>query len=461
MTNKQKVTDKIVDGFQQLKGKASVYCFTKDIIPFVLREVIYKFTAKRTSSKIFIIVDSYTTRKSILDYIDKNPIHTVYTLSCLSDSYVKQEYRYINDLAILVGVNDKLDVINKINIESKFTLCIFTKNIMNNEFINNVRRVLPCIDLGELTNAVNNDKIYSPVEEHRCRIDLINDSDRPAYDKYTDFINTSITIFGSLEVIEYCRNGIEKENISAVQFRNEFANENGWNDQLDTSVPYLRQIDDIYNPNALLERANLFYSISRKRRDLCSSAIDKLEVIADIVKNNIDKKILIVSKNGEFASKITKYINENISDICRNYHDCIEDSVAVDSLGNVIRIKSGAKKGQPKILCHQAQSSLNEALFNNGSINVLSIKNSSNTKLKIACDLVILTSTLYSNIIDVKKRFVNVKFDDINTIVYRLYCAETIEQTAIENEKTYSNIKVVEEQEKFIGYDENSNCIIL
>lgn len=75
--------------------------------------------------------------------------------------------------------------------------------------------------------------------------------------------------------------------------------------------------------------------------------------------------------------------------------------------------------------------------------------------------MVILTSTLYSNIIDIKKRFVNVKFDDINTIVYRLYCAETIEQAAIENEKTYSNIKVVEEQEKFIGYDENSNCIIL
>lgn len=345
MTNKQKITNKIVDSFQQLRGKASVYCFTKDIIPFILREIIYKFTSKRDSSKIFIVVDSYATRKSILDYINKNPINTSYTLSCLSYNYVNRNYRYINDLTILIGVNNNLDIINKLNTESKFTLCVFTKNIMDANFINNVRRILPCIDLGELTIAVNNDKIYSPVEEHRCRVDLINDSDKPIYDKYTDFINTSIAIFGSLEIIEHCRNGIEQLNVSAAQFRNEFANENGWNDQLDTSVPYLRQIDDIYNPNALLERANLFYNISRKRRDLCSSATDKLEVIADIVKNNIDKKILIVSKNGEFASRITKYINENIADICRNYHDCIEDSIAVDSLGNVIRIKSGLTLG--------------------------------------------------------------------------------------------------------------------
>ena len=40
MKIKEKVIQQVLDGFQRLKGRASFYCFTKDIIPDIVFNII-------------------------------------------------------------------------------------------------------------------------------------------------------------------------------------------------------------------------------------------------------------------------------------------------------------------------------------------------------------------------------------------------------------------------------------
>ena len=330
---------------------------------------------------------------------------------------------------------------------------------MNIDFINKVRTFLPCIETAELHIKNKLDKIYSPVEEHRIGVEL-SDNDKETYDKYTDYINTSISIFGSLDNIEKCKHGDSKLNISSAEFRNNIAKENGWREDLDTTIPFIKQIDETYNPNILYERACNFYTITKQRRDLVSDNDSKLESILKVIKNNLDKRILIISKRAEYANKITKYlINNDIK--CGDYHDCIDDAIAVDINGDPVYYKYGDKKGQVKIIGSQAQSTLNEKLFNLNQLNVLSVKNTSNNKLKIACDIVILTSSLCDSIFDIKQRFMNITFRNNPTIVYKIYCMNTLENDKLNNSVNTNIIKVINENEDFIKIDEKNGCIIL
>ena len=458
MNNKEKLIDTIITGFQSNKGKSSFYCFNKKIVPEIIYSVIYRFIAKHSNIPIFIVVDSYYTRKSILDYINEKEITA--NITCMNADFIKDKYKYNYMLSILVGINDDFNVISKISTDSKFTMCILTNNVMNNDFINNVRKILPNIDTAKFDNKIKLDNICSPVEEYRYGIDL-SEEDTNSYNKYTDYINTSISVFEELDNIEKCRKGDTKLNISAVEFRNELAKKNGWSENLDMSIDFMRQIDDIYNPNTLLERANNFYTIAKNRRDLCCNNINKFNIIKEILEENIDKKILIVSKSGEYAAAITNYINTETEFTCKDYHDSIKDAVAIDENGNPLFIKTGINKGNVKIIGSQAQSTANQALYNNNIINILSIKNASNTKLKIACDVVILTTSLFFNIVSVKQRFTNVSFNNNLLKVYRIYCNDTIEQQQLYKEKNYPFINIIDKTENFIEYDKNSNCIIL
>lgn len=74
----------------------------------------------------------------------------------------------------------------------------------------------------------------------------------------------------------------------------------------------------------------------------------------------------------------------------------------------------------------------------------------------------ILTTSLYDNIIDVKTRFTNIEFVGIPTKVYLVYTSNTIEQEKLRKSKPIRNVKIINANEdNFIGYDENSGDIIL
>ena len=453
-SNTTKFIEDVVNGFQQHKGKASVYCFTESIIPNLVKVVTDKFKVKHQSNDIFIVVDTFKTRQSIKNTIQDEDIKII------SADYVKTKYNYKYKFIIIIGVNENENVIDFLADESKFTLCILTKNIMDNVFINAVRRKLPNIEVSVNDNLIKADRIYTPVEEVRCAV-AMSDEDKELYDKYTEFITTSIAVFGDLSNIEKCKMGDIRLNISSSEFRYNLAKENGWSEDLDTNIDFQKQIDEIYNPNVLYERACMFYTISKKRRDLVTDNKAKLEEIANICKENTNKQILILSKRGEYAREITKYLEtQNIK--CGDYHDCIEDMVAVDDYGNPILVKSGVNKGKPRIVGSQFISTTNLSKFNQQYINVLSIKNSSNNKLKTAIDLIIITSPLCDSIIDIKRRFTEVEFTGTITKVFKVYLTNTIEYDKLNKEKESTLFKIVDKYEQdFIEIDENSGDIIL
>lgn len=75
--------------------------------------------------------------------------------------------------------------------------------------------------------------------------------------------------------------------------------------------------------------------------------------------------------------------------------------------------------------------------------------------------MVIFTSSLCDNIIDVKSRFVNITFNGILTKIYRIYCNGTIENNKLNNEKENTLFTIINETENNVAYDENSGDIIL
>lgn len=460
--SKDNIIKNIIDGFQARKGKMSFYCFDDEFIPEIIYNVIMPFHKKRSNEQIFIVTDTYDTRVKIINYLKSKYNITAengYNIKILSQTYINAWYHYIYNLTIIVGVNDNFDMINHLNDESKFTMCILTKNIMNTYFINSVRNILPNIDIENTAIATIKAHINSPVEEHLVGVEL-SDKDKETYDKYTDIINTTISILGSLDNIEKCKNGDSVLNISAAEFRTNLAKQNGWSENFDTNIPFMRQIDEYYNPEVIKDRACNFYSIAKNRRDLCTDNDAKLDAILDICIKNEGKRILIISKRGEYAAKVADYLNSN-GILCGNYHDCLDNIPAIDKQGNLILYKSGTRKGQPKFFGWQAQSSLNEKRFNDKTINVLSIKNASNVELKIACDMVILTSSKCDSIIDIKTRFANVEFIGVPTIVYRIYCNGTIESNHIYKRQIPPNVKIINDTEHEITFDENSNDIII
>ena len=150
------------------------------------------------------------------------------------------------------------------------------------------------------------------------------------------------------------------------------------------SIEFNIEIDKLYNPMALKERASQTYEIIRNRSQLLSDYEGKLEAILNIIKDNPNKKILIINKRGDFANKVTEYINNNsVSSICGNYHDKVEPIPAVDYDNTPLYYKSRAKKGERRMMAAQAQKTYNEHMFNKDKIRVLSTNNAPDKELTV------------------------------------------------------------------------------
>lgn len=344
---------------------------------------------------------------------------------------------------ISVGINDDYEGIERFIKDSKFSLVILTANIMDNKFINNLGSQLPFLRINNDIQRLLYQKTYTPVEEY-WHPTYLDEEDKELYIKYDNYIKDSISIFGDMDTIQLCRIGNPSTGQSAMDFCYEVAKRNGWDYNIDKTLDYNRQLDEIFNPMALRERINTIFTITASRKKLITDNKCKLEIIKKIVLNNIDKKILIISARGEFAYTIQRYLEDN--GICNvgGYHDELPDSYMSDINGNVIVYKSGENKGQPKLFKSQALSTNYENLYNQGHINIMSIKAASSSKLSIDVDIIILTTTLIDNIFNLKTRFNDINFANPN-IVHRIYIVDTTEEKSLLNEKPNNLISVHKE----------------
>ena len=461
MTNEQKYILQLIEGFTKRKGRASCYAFAPVKVENIIITFINLHRQKRQDTSIFIVTRTFDERVKILDLLNKYNLNNKVTI--LSQNYIKSFYDYKYDFTFLIGYNNDYATIANIARESKFILNIFTEYNNNGIFNNHIENLLPILKTNITFNDLLKDRMNYPVEEEHISVDLSED-DRKQCEKYDEYISSSMAIFGDFKNADKCRIGDVNLNISAGEFRYMLAKENGWSETLDMSIEFNKEIDNIYNPNSLFERASTLYNIIRERSNLLSDNNNKLPAIIDIINNNRDKKILIVSKRGEFANYIANYINDNTEYLCGEYHDCIPEQYINDENGKPIVYKSGENKGKAKLFKSKALSTMCLNRYNSSDklqeINLLSIKNSSDIELKTAIDLVIFTSSFCNPVNEFINRFSNIEFKTNPLKVYVIYSEDTKEENELNNRPPQKNVKIIE-SEKNIQIDEENGAVHL
>ena len=436
-------------------------------------QVLARMYARSPTILTVIIVDTIFDRSNILEFLthqecEENNVEFKKLIdSKLIRVFTKQfivggSWHSLAYLGILYNVDDY-----DLGINLYFCQCKYRLAVMNKLYTSDKNRgrlfshtpLLDCFKQIELDEL----RVSSPVEEMWIKTIIPEDSESwRLYQYYCKYIETTLNIFGSFDIMQQARIGNEKLNISSAAICAQIAQENGWNEHLDMSYDFNRSLDEMYNPNNLRDRASMTYEIIRKRSTLVSDYEGKLEKVLEIVNEHKGEKILIISKRGEFASKVTDYINEHSeTDICGNYHNKIDDIPAVDIDGNPVYIKSGIEKGKRKSMGYKAQMTLNEKKFNLGKLSCLSLSNSPDKSLNVDFDIIIITSPLCEDIRSYLYRLSDININNGKIKLFSVFCANTIEQQKLFNKPTSETHSIVNKDEIMAGTENNSAFIIV
>lgn len=439
-----------------------------DYKPFVIA-ILQRIYSRSPTTKVLVVTPSLLDRNVFIEAIthqefEENNTETQQlldnkTLQVLTEDFVKQHIKGYNYTLIIWIRPSKADELFINILCSRFKLIILDTLLSSKDMmrINNICPTLAAFKSNEIIAA----RTSTPVEEMLVGVDITEAAVKDKINKCEEYINTSLTVFGSFTNMDMCRQGNPALNISAMQMCSTIAEENGWSPNLDMSYDFNVQLDSFYNPNALHDRAKDTYDIIRLRSNLLSDYQGKLDTILDIVKNNMDKKILIINKRGEYASIVSEFINKALfKTCCVPYHDKLPPIPAIDCFGQPIFIKTGSHKGEQKIIGQRAQKTLNEKKFNKNEANILSTNASPDKDLAIDVQVIIITSPKCNNVEDYIYRLNNVDFPDGKITVYTLYCKDTTEEKqALERNQTATH-KIVNDSKNSITFDENFGVIV-
>lgn len=405
----------------------------------LLYKVLSKMYARNPTGLTVIVVESMIDRNEIIDFLthqdceenNKEFNTLIYNklIRIFTKKFLLGNWSTLANLCILYRPESYGLDINLYFSGCHYRLAIINKLLTteNNEGkLFNHTPILNCFKQNEIDEI----RVSSPVEEMWVGVNIPEDSESwKLYQYYCKYIETSLNIFGSFDIMQQARLGNETLNISSTVICNQIAEENGWNEHLDMSYAFNQKIDELYNPNALRERATNTYDIIRKRTNLLSDYEGKLEKILDLVKTNAGDKILIISYRGEFATKVTNFINDNNdTTICGNYHNKVDDIPAVDIDGNPVFIKSGREKGKRKSMGYRAQMTLNERKFNLNKLSCLSMNKAPDKSLSVDFNTVIITSPLCEDIRAYLYRLANIKPINNKIKLFSVFCKDTLEQ---------------------------------
>lgn len=443
--------------------------------PFdALRPLLYilpQLYNKSPTTSVVIIVKDFADRSSIESYLTtlnnevwNNSFRTVIhngSLRILTTEYAAE---HINDYSPLLTIIYNPSIFHFVHIamieKSKFKLVILSK-LLDNKTMDDFYTVAPSI--GNFSqNVIDEVRTNRPVKECLVGLTITPDTELDKeMNYYNREISTALAIFGNFDNIKYARLGNSATNCSSMMICDAIARTNGWDNHLDMSSEFNRDIDKLYSPSAIKERADSIYNIIRERSTKLASSKDKLSNILDIVNDNLDKNILIINKYGEFANLVTDYLNDKFGKrICANCHDKVDNVPAVDDYGNPIFIKSGPKKGQPKLLGVIAQKKLAQKLMNSHKINVISCGASPDKSLDVDIDLVIITSPLCDTIESYFYRLSKVHFSN-EVLLYTLFYKSTLEEKKLEDRTVPANHTIINDFDRNVKVDNNNDyCIV-
>ena len=455
MTNPGEIFENAINHWRDEKGIGTAIIPTPLNDKLMVLGVLQRIYARSPTINSVIITNSFSERQNIIEFLTqqenaeennkefKNLI-TSGKIKVFTDKFVKsckiKTYPFLCVWYRPDGAcKEILDYVSK----CKFKLVVLNKFLSNYDDVAKLYQVAPL--LKDFQQAeVEAIRLSTPVEETQIGVNIPADSKVYELLKYYDeYVSTSLNIFGSFDIMQQANTGNQQLNISSTQICYQIAQENGWNEHLDMNIEFNLEIDRLYNPNNLKERVSKTYEIIRERSKLLSDFEGKLDVILDIVRENKDKKILIINKRGDFASKVTDFLND-LSDtiICGNYHDKVNNIPAVTFTGQPVYYKSGARKGERKMMGAKAQKTLNVERFNKDIIHVLSTNNSPDKDLAIDVDVVIITSPMCEDIKSYMYRLSKIYFRSKLIKLYSLYCLNTKEQQMIEKKTISDNHNV-------------------
>lgn len=440
------------DWLLKCKGKGCVRIATPMSTHNYVVSVLKRIITRMPEAKIFICLDSLQDRSIILDKCKSQDINTK-TVMCITADYAKTLNRPLEGFVLGIMINtDAYEIARELVKPIKWGMMIIDR-ASPTAIVTQVDAEYPPVNNVANSALLNALRANVPTDEYRVGVVLSND-DFIMYNKYTEQINTSLSIFGDFSTIIKCLTGDKERGISAVEVRTALAHENGWNEYME-KTEFNAEIDKYYNPNALEEYASHINELLKKRRVLCNSSKNKLEIIEKIVRENEGKKIIIISLYGEYAAEVTKYLNDKFGyEICGDYHDCIEARPLVDDNGNQVYYKSGVNKGKPRYAKSTALSTMNLKRFNKvqgqlqfgesseRAMNCLSIRAASDADLEAKADLLIITGQGCGLPRNLLYRFNKIALSTPRNI-YRLYMFNTIEELELIREKNGENVNVV------------------
>lgn len=457
-----------IDHWRDAKGVGTALIPPPLIDKAMILGVLQKIYSKREDVQTLIICNNFAERGNLIEYLTQQDDETNNTefkklldnkdIKIFTSSYIETlNYNDIPFITILYHPDSLPDKVSIILNKSKFRLVVLNHLSLDKEDLTKLYSICPLLNDFK-QNEIDEIRITTPVKEIRIGVDIPADTEESKLLKYYDeFIATSINIFGSFDNIQYARVGDYKSNLSSNQFCYNLALENGWNDHLDMNIEYNVKIDELYNPANIRDRASQTYEIIRSRRKLLSDYNAKLDEILNIVKEHEGEHILIINKDGEFASKVTDYLNNmSENDICGNYHDKVDPIPASTIDGTPLFVKTGPHKGERRMFAAKAQKTLNEERFNKGYINVLSTNNSPDKDLNIPIDVIIITSPECEDMESYLYRLSYITFPNNVIKLYTIYVTNSVEEKKLQN-KTLSQAHVVEENVK---NENNCNFIV-
>lgn len=417
-----------------------------------------------------IVVADFVDKDKVKDYLlhKSEPVHSNVYSNLITKGLIKirtvieatVSFTYLNpNLVIIYNPKECLYCYVGLLDKAKFKL-VLSSNLFTGK-LEQLNNLVPRVGS---YNQASIDEIRSsrPVKEVLVPLVIDENSNlKKKLDYYNKEISTAIAIFGDFDTIKMARLGNSNTNSSSMAVCYNIARQNGWNENLDMTIQFNVEIDELYSPNALKERASGIYEIIRSRSLALASSDEKLSYILKIVEDNIDKNILIINKHGDFANEVTKYINDNTHyNSCYNYHDKVENIPAIDDNGNEVLVKSGVNKGKPKILGVKSQKNLAQKLMNKGAIHVLSTNAAPDKDLAVNIDVVVITSPLCDTIETYLYRLSKVEFAK-EVQLYTLYYKSSLEEKKLDERIVPPTHTILNKAEIEVKSDNNYDyCIV-
>lgn len=444
----ENIYEKILLTWGQNKGVGTIQ-LPNVLSPYnLLTNLLLKMYLKNANRVIIMLVNNDYEKqqcaKLFNNFVNNNNLKLENFNNCIKR---KSLNNIKGDLLILLNVPnifESYDICYAIN-NFKFRLFLFTESVTNKQK-QLLDSICPILESAIDKTLLVSSRLSSPVEERQIGVDIpCNTEDYTFIKKANEYLIINNRIFGSLQNMDKARVGDKINNISSIEYCTKLAYENGWSSTLDMSIEMNRDIDKLYNPKALQERAKVGYDVIRERNQRMSDNTFKLIKIWNIVKENLHKKILIINKRSEFATIVTNYINEKQGyTICASFHNKLDAVPAIDDDYNIIYYKSGNKKGQPKMLGSEAQKSLYKKLFLNNKVNILSCNSAVDKTLAGHVDIVIITSPQCESIKNYFYRLSEIQFSSPLQL-YTLYCKDTTEERNLNNKELLKNQTVIKD----------------